>query len=158
MRALVALLALSLVACSKRAERTTVAGALEKLADAPSRMVLYSLDPVADFETAQAKGFHGHDILGREDITDASEQRALILALASGAHEPDGRPIPLCFNPRHGLHVDQAGHSIDFVICFECIQVQAYGFKPWKEFIISHWQQSTFDDSCRRRQLPSALP
>jgi hypothetical protein len=63
--------------------------------------------------------------------------------------------VPKCFNPRHGLHVDQAGHSIDFVICFERKQVQAYGFPLGKEFIIGKWQQPAFDDSCRRHQLPN---
>jgi hypothetical protein len=160
MRALIVLLALSLVGCSKRAERIPVGQALEKLADAPSRMVLYSLDPPGDHpfdpDAVQTETFHGYDILGRADITDRSEQRALVLALASGAHESDAL-VPNCFNPRHGLHVDQADHSIDFVICFECHQVQAHGFQR-EGFFIRTWQQPTFDDSLRRHRIPLAQP
>jgi hypothetical protein len=133
--------------------------ALEKLADAPSTMALYSLDPgqlVHDETIRTQTVFHGYDILGRADVTDASEQRALVRALASGARESDGRTVALCFNPRHGLHVEQAGQAMDFVICFECLQVHAHGFQLGDGFLITASPQATFDDSLRRHQIPFA--
>ena len=31
-----------------------------------------------------------------------------------------------CFEPRHGLAVRANGHSIDIVICYECLQLIVY--------------------------------
>lgn len=133
--------------------------ALEKLAAAPSKMVLYSLDPgqLVHNEAIQTQTvFHGYDILGRADITDVNEQRALIRALASGVRESDGHTAILCFNPRHGLHVEENGKSVDFVICFECLQVHAHGFELGDSFLITDAPRPTFDDSLQRHQIPLA--
>jgi len=137
------LLVLLLCGCSQKAR---LAAAITKLSDTPSKFVLYSLDPgplVHDESIATATVFHGYDILGRAEITDPDER---------GARESDGS-IGLCFNPRHGLHVEQNGGSVDFVICFECLQVHAHGFQPGSEFLTSALPQNTFDDSLRSHQL-----
>src|SRR6266404_9528764 len=111
-------------------EKTRVAAAITKL-DSPSKLILYSLDPgpLRHDESIQSQTvFHGYDILGHADIPDADERRALVRALARSARESDGS-IGACFNPRHGLHVERSGRSVDFVICFECLQVHAHEFK-----------------------------
>ena len=123
MRAFVALLVLSLVACGKHTKQAPVVAALEKLANAPSKVVLYSLNPENhnDNDPYTDTVFHGYDILGKAEITDRSEQRALLQALAHGASENDDHAMA-CFNPRHALHIEQNVRSIDFTICFECLQ------------------------------------
>lgn len=159
MRAFVALLGLSLISCSKHAEQAPVVAALEKLGGAPSKVVLYSLHPgqLVHNEAIQTETvFHGYDILGRADITDVSDQRVLVRALASGVRASDGHTVGLCFNPRHGLRVEEGGHVIDFVICFECLQVHAHGFQLGDGFLITASPQPTFDDSLRRHQVPLA--
>jgi hypothetical protein len=149
------LLVLLLGRCSQKAR---VATAITKLSDSPSKFVLYSLDPgsLEHNESVQtATVFHDYGILGRAEITDADERQALVRALARGARETDGS-IGGCFNPRHGLHVEQSGGSADFVICFECLQVHAHGFRGGNEFLTSATPQSTFDESLRRHDLPLA--
>jgi hypothetical protein len=149
------LLVLLLCGCSQKAR---VATAITKLSNSPSKFVLNSLDPgplVHDESVQTATVFHGYDILGRAEITDADERRALVRALARGARDSDGS-IGLCFNPRHGLHIEQSGGSVDFVICFECLQVHAHGFQGGSEFLTSATPQSTFDESLRRHDLPLA--
>jgi hypothetical protein len=154
MRALVVLLVLSLIACSKHTKQPPVVAALGKPADAPSKMVLYSLNPAnnhhEDLYTDTV--FHGFDILGKAEIADRTEQRALLRALAHGASENDDHAL-LCFNPRHALHIEQSGHSMDFTICFECLQVETRGFDPGG-FLTSASPEPTFDDSIRRHNLP----
>jgi hypothetical protein len=111
-------------------EKAHIAAGITKL-DSPSNLILYSLDsgPLQHDESIQSETvFHGYDILGRADISDADERRALVRALARSARESDGS-IGACFNPRHGLHVEQSGCSVDFVICFECLQVHAHESK-----------------------------
>ena len=148
------LLAATLSNCGEKAR---IGNAIEKLGNAPSKFVLYSLDPRKRHEESlhNQKVFHGFNILGRAQITDSSEQRALLRALAHGVRENDGPPAA-CFDPRHALHVDQGGRSIDLVICFECSQVHAYGFNQHDSFLTSASPQPIFDDSLRRHGLPLA--
>ncbi len=42
-----------------------------------------------------------------------------------------------CFNPRHGLRLQIGGRTIDFLICFECQQVEAKGFGKISGFLIN---------------------
>jgi len=156
MRALVASIALLLVACSKPAKQPQVVSALEKLADAPSKMVLYSLDPQDHHDGGLHTDtvFHGFGVLGKAEITDTNEQRALLRALARGASENDDHAAA-CFNPRHAVHVEQNGHSLDFTICFECLKIQTQGFEP-DGFLTSDSPQPTFDQSLQTHHLPLA--
>ena len=91
---------------------------------------------------------------GKAEITDRSEQRALLQALAHGASENDDHAMA-CFNPRHALHVEQGGRSTDFTICFECLQVETRGFDQGG-FLTSASPEPTFDESLRSHRLPVA--
>jgi hypothetical protein len=93
-------------------------------------------------------------IRGRADITDAAERRALVQALARGARDATPNMMHACFNPRHGLRVERGSYAVDFVICFECLQVQASGFQPADFFLTSAAPQPTFDESLRHHNLP----
>jgi hypothetical protein len=155
MRAVVALLACSLVACGKPSKQAPIAAAVEKLADAPSRMVLYSLHPgePADYKDIYDDHlFHGFIILGKAGITDPSEQQALLRALARGVRENDGEE-GLCFVPRHALHIEKGVQSVDFTICFHCLQVETRGFDP-KSFFTSASPEPVFDSALQKHHLP----
>ena len=116
-------------------------------------MVLYSLDPEnhhnGDLYTDTM--FHGFYILDSAEITDKNEQRGLLRALARGASENNDQ-VMACFNPRHALHVEQNGRSIDFAICFECLQVETRGFDHG-DFLTSASPEPTFDQSIRTHHL-----
>ena len=157
MRIIVASLLLLAVSVTASSDQEEIAAALEKLGEAPSKFVLYSLEPIKFHSQSvrAAKLFHHFDILGHTEITDRSEQRALLRALAGGVREKKDHIVAMCFNPRHALHIEQSGRSIDLVICFECLQVQAYGF-PQEGFLTSASPQATFDTSLRRHHLPLA--
>jgi hypothetical protein len=156
MCALVASVVLLLVGCSKHAKQPQVVASLEKLADAPSKMVLYSVNPEDHHDGGLHTGtvFHGFGILGKAEIADPNEQRALLQALARGASENDDYAAA-CFNPRHALHVEQNGQSLDFTICFECLQVETQGFEPGG-FFTSASPQPAFDQSLQTHHLPLA--
>ena len=147
---------LLLVACGKHAKQPQVVAALEKLADAPSKMVLYSLNPEDHHDGGLHTDtvFHSFGILGKAEIIDRSEQRALLQALAHGASENDDHAMA-CFNPRHALHIEQGGRSTDFTICFECLQVETRGFDQGG-FLTSASPEPTFDESLRSHHLPVA--
>jgi hypothetical protein len=157
MRTVTVLLALLLVACGHRKKQPSIVSALEKLASAPSKMVLYSLEPYSQQEPDSYTDtlFHGYTILGKAEISDTSEQQALVRALAQAASQYDDGPA-LCFNPRHALHIEQNGHSLDFTICFECFRVETRGFKPG-DFLTDRTPTATFDRSLQTHGLPRAL-
>jgi hypothetical protein len=156
MRALLASVVLLFVGCSKHAKQPQVVTALERLANAPSKMVLYSVNPEDHHDGGLHTDavFHGFGILGKAEITDTNEQRALLRALARGASENDDHAAA-CFNPRHAVHVEQNGQSVDFTICFECLQVQTEGFEPGG-FLTSDSPQPTFDQALQAHHLPLA--
>ena len=162
------LIIIAFAGCKRRAEQNPsevgrldqrpIATAIEKLGDAPSRIVLYSLNPSnnhsEDLNTDAV--FHGYDILGRSDISDRAEQQRLLVALARGAREKKDAVIGLCFIPRHGLHIERDGLSIDFTICFHCLQVEARGFDNIGSFPITKSPEPTFDESIQRHHLKAA--
>jgi hypothetical protein len=141
------------------ASKTEIVRSIEKLGDSPTKFTLYSLDPGLtrshDKSVQTTTLFHGHHILGQTEISDAKERRTLAQALARGASESDS-DLFNCFEPRHGLHIEQSGRSVDFVICFECRRVHAYGFPLDSEFQTSASPQPVFDDFLRRHHLPLA--
>jgi hypothetical protein len=159
MRVFVALLLLSLAACSKPTKQEPIAAALEKLADTPSKMVLYSLNwgNLPGYQDIyNDKMFHGFIILGKAEITDRNEQRALLRAFARGVRENDSEE-GTCFVPRHALHIEEGGRSMDLTICFHCLQVETRGFNNDNHFLVSRSPEPTFERSIVAHHLP-ALP
>jgi hypothetical protein len=100
--------------------------------------------------------FHGWRVLGRTTITDQATQRKLNEALRAGARENSGAAAA-CFNPRHGVHVTRADKTYDLVICFECLQVQAFEAGQRTEgFLVSESPQPVFDEVLRAAGVPLA--
>lgn len=86
---------------------------------------LLSLDPRLSRDAAKG-AFHGYKILGSTQVRDVGTRGKLVSALEKGIAE-NGGEIAACFNPRHGIHVTRGKEYADFVICFECDQVEIYG-------------------------------
>jgi hypothetical protein len=157
MRSFAVFLLFALVACSKPSKQEPIARALDKLADTPSKMVLYSLNwgNLPDYhDIYDDKMFHGFIILGKAEITDRNEQRALLRALAHGVRENDSE-AGACFVPRHALHIEEGGRSMDLAICFHCLQVETRGFNDGNYFLVSRSPEPTFDQSIAAHHLPT---
>ncbi|MDB5298582.1 MAG: hypothetical protein JWO87_245 [Phycisphaerales bacterium] len=100
--------------------------------------------------------FYNHEILGRMTVTDTTIRQRLNAALQSGVRESDGTRMA-CFNPRHGIRVTRAGETTDFVICFECRQVQVWrGGKKITFFLTSASPQPVFDEVLQKANVPLA--
>jgi hypothetical protein len=135
-----------------------IAGAIEKIPAAEARLYFYSLDPhdVSRFEGKlpedSAKSFHRMPVLGSVEIIALQEKTNLLGALAKGVLESGGAAAD-CFDPRHGLRVVTKSSTNDFVICFECLQVQAYGFAPSCYFLIGRSPAATFNKILGKYQI-----
>jgi hypothetical protein len=58
-------------------------------------------------------------------LTDSRIQAELNAALRSGIHSSIGLEA-MCFNPRHGIRVTRGSTVTDFLICFECQQIEVW--------------------------------
>lgn len=114
---------------------------------------LLSLSP--DYQQQAAKGdFHGYRVLGKAVVTDPETRKKLVSTFQRGVAENQGM-IAACFNPRHGIRVTRNGKREDFVICFECAQVQAYGAVE-AHFLISSSPKALFDSMLRHAGISLA--
>lgn len=128
---------------------------------------LLSLDPelAAIKEARTGEEFsnkcRGWIVLGSTLIDDDSIRKRLIGTLDAGAKE-NRTAAAGCFNPRHAIRVVRQGKVIDFVICFECLQVLVYEGEDkdhTQYFLVSQTPQSVFDDVLKNAGIPlSARP
>jgi hypothetical protein len=96
------------------------------IADAPEQLTLYSIDGRDDIPARRpktAESFLGYHVLGKVDVTDAEQRKQIMRAVRLGIARSDGR-VAKCFWPRHALRAVSNGTTFDYVICFECYQIQ----------------------------------
>ena len=143
------------------AEEHDIPGPLLEVLQNGNQYELLSLDPTHErglttnpATTQAAERFHDYKILGRTSIEDAASRKQLNEALRAGAKENTGM-VAMCFNPRHGIHVVRDGKSMDFVICFECMQVAVYeNDKRIEGFLVTGSPQPIFDDVLTKAGVP----
>lgn len=99
---------------------------IESILDEPARVELLTLHPYPHQVEPEDGGFHGYEVLGRADLSDAASQGELFTAIAEGIQRSDGT-VAACFNPRHGIRVEGEGGSVEFVICYECLSMNVHG-------------------------------
>jgi hypothetical protein len=61
-------------------------------------------------------------VLGKVDITALDARKDLTAALNDAIAKSDGS-VAKCFEPRHAIRAVVNGRTIDYLICFECMQV-----------------------------------
>jgi hypothetical protein len=91
-------------------------------------MTVYSLDgtyEARDNKTPTGEMFHDYPVLGKTDIADPRDRTAILVAVKKGIAQSDGTQAA-CFWPRHGVRLVQSGETIEYVICFECLQLNEY--------------------------------
>jgi hypothetical protein len=116
-----AALAATAIAGSAPAEDKIADAALTALKTA-DKIEVMALDPQGGDESKTA--FHEYKVLAKTTVTDADARQAVAEAVANGVTE--GGAIAKCFEPRHGLRVACKGTTYDFVICYQCSQIELY--------------------------------
>ena len=79
----------------------------------------------------------------------------LVAALKKGVEENDGT-VANCFNPRHGIRATHEGNTVELVICFECLSMQAYLGAERSGALTTASPERTFDDVLRAAKVPLA--
>jgi hypothetical protein len=137
-------------ACGHRNVIPAPAASLLERAD---RFELLSLDPNIQLRVAE-EDFHGYRVLETVVIADPEIREKLVSDFRKAVAENQG-VAAACFNPRHGIRVTRNEKRADFVICFQCDQVQVYG-EVRAEFLITNSAEKLFDSVLRSKGVRGA--
>ncbi len=107
------LLALSQTGCGREPIDTMTIYSLDAKSDDPS----YKLPPGVE-------KFYGWAVLGKVDVTEPGDRESVLKAIEKGIE--DGDVMAKCFWPRHAVRLTRGGKTTDYVICFECRQLDKY--------------------------------
>jgi hypothetical protein len=67
--------------------------------------------------------FHDYIILGKTSVSKREDRDRLLAALYGAIGNGE---MEACYNPRHAIHAELGGKSVDLVICFECLQIEVH--------------------------------
>ena len=133
-------------------------GALCGCGDAPREsMTLYSLIENERPGHNMKEAFHNSLVLGKLDVTSASDRLAVINAVQQGHSESDGTTYD-CFIPRHGLRVRQNGTQTDYVISFACLQMKTYSTNGAERLSITASAKRVIDEYLQKAGIAQAEP
>jgi hypothetical protein len=115
---------------------------------------LFSIRPARVEKTDGAIHFHGWEVIGRTSIRDEEKRKKLVGVLKKGVEENQGIGAA-CFRPRHGIRITEAGKTTDFIICFECFQVQVMvDGLPQKAVLVTRTPEPAFNEALKQAKLP----
>jgi hypothetical protein len=94
-------------------------------------VILYSLDPgprpdSPPPELGPEGGLNGFKILGKLSLTDPKQRSIAVDALNAAIRAADYRLMAACFVPRHAIRVTAGNKTFDFMICYQCRQIQLF--------------------------------
>lgn len=112
--------------------------------ESPEHLTLFSIEGKHVSADAEER-FHGYPVLGKVEIADADDRKKLVVALKEGLAQSD-RSMAKCFWPRHAIRVVEKGRTIDYVICFECLQLEIREGRSKKTKPITSEPQSVFNN------------
>jgi hypothetical protein len=126
--------------------------------DKASAFELYSLDPDEEKNPRDKPArLRGWKVLGKTTVKTPGDAGKKLLAALEKALDKGGGAK--CFDPRHAIHAEYEGKTVDLLICFECEWVYVY-FDGKKEaaakLTIDRAIQPVFDNVLREAKIPLA--
>jgi hypothetical protein len=125
----------------------------------PDELILYSLEgpeylPSLGGPPPEGEMFHDFPILGKLDVKNPQDREEIVAALKDGAAH--GNQLAFCFLPRHAVRIVENGHTLDFVICFECYQFKLFEDGKEQTLPITRSPQKVFNKYLRAARVPLA--
>jgi hypothetical protein len=130
----------------------------QPLVTQPEQLTLYSIDG-REFEPGEApkteETFHGYPVLGKIVVTDPAKRAELMTALKKGlADGPED--VADCFWPRHAIQTVDKGRTVDYIICFECLQMEIHGKQVERAIATTIEPERLFNRHLRAASIPIA--
>jgi hypothetical protein len=126
--------------------------------DTPEWLILYSIDG-RHFEPGQEpkteEKLHGYPVLGKIEMADADKRKETVAALREGLAQSDGK-MAKCFWPRHAIRTVEKGQTTDYVICFECYQLEVHQGSSKAVKPVTRKPQSVFNKHLKEAGIPLA--
>jgi hypothetical protein len=120
--AVVCLLAIAAIFWDARAsDDSALPPDVAKALHSATKVELYSLEPWFD-ESAKESKWHDYVLLGHTTLSGDKAK----LAVKEFESTIKGPNVSACFDPRHGLRVESAGHVYDLLLCYECNGLAIY--------------------------------
>ncbi len=89
----------------------------------PNSAILYSIEPSEQPKPGD-KVLHGFKVLGQANL---DPKRAQLAANAFQKAVKDWDEVMYeCFEPRHALRISAGGHTYDFLLCYQCHELDVY--------------------------------
>jgi hypothetical protein len=114
-----------------------------------------SLDPSEGEDNKAGDAFHGWKVLGKTTVQEKAVRKKIAAAVARGvALAP--KLAAKCFEPRHGIRATYRGTTVDFVICYECSQIEVYYGKRNANVRTDSSSEPSLDRILKRAGVPLA--
>ncbi len=127
--------------------------------DTPEQLTLYSIDG-RDFEPGEEpkaeEKFYRYPVLGKVQTRDAVQRHEIVAALEEGVARRDSKMKAGCFWPRHAIRAVETGRTIDFVICFECYQLEVHEGSHRTSKPVTRDPQPVFNKYLHEAKIPLA--
>src|SRR5262245_34135414 len=120
---IVCLCLIGIKACSSN-DPHKLPSAAKSILEKADKIELISLYPGQMDEPPPEGDYFGWKELGRTTIQDPETRETVATAVQNAIIE--GRTGAKCFDPRHAIHADHKGKTVDILICFHCSQVLIY--------------------------------
>ncbi|HEV2320638.1 MAG TPA: hypothetical protein VGV18_12855 [Verrucomicrobiae bacterium] len=137
---------------------TSLPADLRNFLENADEFTLYSLDVDPGFEYFSMKGIRDTNILGQIKIPAGTQRNGLIKALADGISEFEAEHMVMadCFQPHHVIRARKGGVAMDFVICFEGRQIQAFSSKATNYWVfpVSGSPKTIFNQTLGQAGIP----
>jgi hypothetical protein len=117
------------------------------------RSMLYSLDP-GNMTQARSPVFGYCTVLGRTELNQAQTTEAA-KALNEAIAGSNGAAAA-CFNPRHALEIEADGHTYDYVVCYECQQLDVFKDGVQVASVLVKGPPQVLNDLLRANNIPLA--
>jgi acyl-CoA thioesterase-1 len=86
-------------------------------------MTLYSIKPE---ETSAGDAFYHYVVRNKVDVASPEDRAAIFTAIQQGIDQGYAHGAFGCFEPHHGVRLRRKGKAHDYVLCFECLNVDEF--------------------------------
>ena len=102
-----------------------------------------------------AELFHRYPVLGQIHVNDTDQRQKIMAAVNKGMADSDGIRAR-CFWPRHGIHAVKGGRAVDYVICFQCVQLAIHEGNDAKLVATTREPQEFLNSVLKNADVPLA--
>ena len=124
---------------------------------APQHMTLYSINPDrwAQSQHLNTTLFHKFRVLGETSITAPDSQLVVADTIQQAVTHSFGTEYK-CFDPRHGVRVSDTSGTYDFLMCFECAQIEIYSGDQHIAHLTISGSTTSLNEILRSAKVPLA--